>query len=155
MSVRAPSRSDAVDTFGRSFKAANAALRRLKGRPQRPGELSHAQYGLLFGLRDGEPRSLRDLALAADVSAATAVEMLDSLARAGLVERTRSAEDKRVVLTMLSDRGREVVDERRARYEPRFRAALKEFSEGELYTAAAVLDRLRTMFDELAEAEAE
>ena len=152
MSVRAPSRSEALDTFGRAFKAANAALRRLKGRAtQRPGELSHAQYGLLFGLRDGEPRSLRDLALAADVSPATATEMLDSLADAGLVQRARSTEDKRVVLTSLSDRGRAVVDERRARYEPRFRAALKEFSEEELVTAAAVLDRLREMFDGLAE----
>lgn len=152
MSVRAPSRSEALDAFGRAFKAANAALRRLKGRsPQPPGELSHAQYGLLFGLREGEPRSLRDLALAADVSPATAAEMLDSLAEAGLVQRTRSTEDKRVVLTSLSDRGHAVVDERRARYEPRFRAALKEFSEEELLGAAAVLDRMRAMFDELAE----
>lgn len=151
MSVRARSRSEALDVFGHAFKAANAALRRLKGRSPHSEELSHAQYGLLFGLCDGEPRSLRDLALAADVSPATAAEMLDSLAEAGLVQRTRSTEDKRVVLTTLSHRGRAVVDERRAHYEPRFRAALKEFSEEELLTAAAALDRLREMFDELAD----
>lgn len=152
MSIRAPSRAEALETFGRSFKAANAALRRLKARQtHEPGELSHAQYSLLFGLCDGEPRSLRELALAADVSPATAAEMLDSLAEAGLVERTRSTEDKRVVLTSLSGRGRAVVDERRARYEPRWRAALDEFSEQELLSAAAVLDRVRAMFDELAE----
>ena len=152
MSVRTASRIEALEAFGRSLKAANAALRRLRGREQhRTGELSHAQYGLLFGLCDGVPRSLRELALAADVSPATAAEMLDSLAAAGLVERERSAEDKRVVLTSLSERGRALIDERRARYEPRWRAALAEFSDEELLTAAAVLDGVRTMWDELAE----
>lgn len=152
MSVRSPSRSDSLQAFGQAFKAANAALRRLKARQTpSPGELSHAQYGLLFSLCDGEPRSSRELAIAADVSPATTAEMLDALADAGLVERTRSTEDKRIVLTTLTERGRAVVAERRARYEPRFRAALEEFGEQELRTAAAVLDRLRAMFDELAE----
>jgi DNA-binding MarR family transcriptional regulator len=152
MSVRSASRTEALETFGRSFKASHAALRRLRGREaQRPGELSHAQYGLLFALRDDVPRSLRDLADAADVSPATAVEMLDALAAAGLVERVRSSEDKRVVLTSLSEHGRAVVDERRARFEPRWRAALQQFSREELLTAALVLDQVRVMFDELSE----
>src|SRR5262249_54173600 len=147
----ATSRKEAIETLARSFKAANAALRRLRGREtHRPGELSYAQFGLLFALCDGVPRSLRELALAADVSPATAVEMLDSLEAAGLVERTRSAEDKRIMLTALTERGQAIVDERRARYEPRWRAALAEFDEEELLTTAAVLERVRAMFDELA-----
>ena len=152
MSTRTVARADAVDTFGRAFKAANAALRRLRGREtQRPGELSHAQYSLLFALCDDVPRSLRELAETADVSPTTAAEMLDSLHGAGLVERVRSTEDRRVVLTSLSDRGRAVVDARRARYEPCWRATLQQFSEEELLAAAAVLDQVRVMFDELAE----
>jgi DNA-binding MarR family transcriptional regulator len=152
MSVRAPSRAEAVETFNRAFKSSHAALRRLRGREtRRPGELSYAQYSLLFALRDDVPRSLRELADAADVSPTTAVEMLDALAAAGLVTRARSAEDKRVVLTSLSDLGRAVVDERRARFEPRWRAALQQFSAEELLTAAAVLDQVRVMFDELSD----
>ena len=151
MTVRTASRTESVQSFGLAFKAANAALRRMRGREtHHPGELSYAQYGLLFGLCDGVPRSLRELALAADVSPATAAEMLDSLAGAGLVERIRSVQDKRVVLTSLTERGRGLIDERRARYERRWRAALKQFSDEELLTAAAVLDRVRAMFDELA-----
>ena len=150
MSVRTATRVEAAENLGRAFKAANAAVRRLRGRQNhRPGELSHAQYGLLFGLRDREPHSLRELALAADVSPATAAEMLDSLAAAGLVERIRSTEDKRVVLTPLSDRGQTIVDQHRALYEPRWKAALEDFGVNELQTAAAVLDRLREMFDDL------
>ena len=43
----------------------------------------------------------------------------------------------------------ELIEERRARYEPRWRAALSEFNDDELRTAAAVLDRMRDMFEEL------
>jgi DNA-binding MarR family transcriptional regulator len=149
-------RPEARETLGRSFKGLTAALRRLRGREtHHPGDLSYAQYGMLFGLADGAPKSSRELALAADVSPATATEMLEAMATSGLVERTRSEEDKRIVLTSLTDRGMAVVEDARARYEPRWRAALEGFSEEELRSAAAVLDALREMFDELADTEAE
>ena len=40
------------------------------------------------------------------------------------------------------------METRRARYEPRWREALSGFSDEELLSAAAVLDRLSEMFDE-------
>ena len=152
MSVRTASRTEALEALGRSFKGAHAALRRLRGREtHRAGELSYAQYSLLFALCDGVPRSLRELALSAGVSPATAAEMLDALEAAELVERNRSTDDKRVVLTALTDHGQAVIEERRARYEPRWRAALKQFTAEELYTAAAVLEQVGAMFDEIAD----
>jgi DNA-binding MarR family transcriptional regulator len=155
VSVKADTRAGTLAAVGRAFKGVLAAQRRLRGREtHRPGELSYAQYGLLFALWDGAPRSSRELALAADVSPATAAEMLDGLAASGLVERTRSPDDKRIVLTSLTDRGKELIDERRARYEPLWAAALAEFSDAELASAAAVLDALRGMFDQLAESDA-
>jgi DNA-binding MarR family transcriptional regulator len=108
---------------------------------------------MLFGLADGVPKSSRELALAADVAPATATEMLDALAASGLVARTRSEEDRRIVLTSLTERGKAVVDERRARYEPLWQAALEGFTETELRSAAAILEALRRMFDELADSE--
>lgn len=154
MSVATRDRTEVMEAVGRAFKGAMAAVRRLRGREtHRSGELSYAQFGLLFGLCDGEARSSRELALAADISPATAAEMLDALAAAGLVQRTRSKEDKRIVLTSLTERGTAVIEERRARYEPRWRAALERFSDEELTTAVSVLEALRQMFDELAESE--
>jgi DNA-binding MarR family transcriptional regulator len=85
----------------------------------------------------------------ADVSAATVTQML-ALERADLVKRVRSDRDKRVVLTSLTQRGRTVVERRREELEPRWRSTLGEFSGDELRTAAAVLDRMREMFDGLA-----
>ena len=155
MTLEALGRAEALQALGRAFKGTVAALRRLRAREtHRPGELSYAQYGLLFGLWDGEPKSSRELALAADVSPATAAEMLDALAASGLVERIRSSDDKRIVLTSLTDPGREVVERRHARYEPRWHAAVQRFSDEELLTAAEVLDALRQMFDEFAEEDA-
>jgi MarR family transcriptional regulator, organic hydroperoxide resistance regulator len=143
---------DSFEQFGQSFKAAMAAVRRLRGREtHRPGELSYAQYGLLFGLAAGGALPAGELALAADVSPASATQMLDALERAGLVERARSGEDRRVVLNSLTERGRQVVEARRSLFEPRWRAALAEFSTRDLLTAAAILDRITEMFDELAE----
>lgn len=141
-----------AEHVARSFKRAMAAVRRLRGREtHRPGELTDAQYSLLFCLRDQSQMSLRDLADAADLSPASVTEMLEGLAAAGLVERQRSDRDRRVVFTSLTADGRVLVEERRARFEPLLRAALEPFSEDELVVAAAVLDRLRDMFEEIAD----
>jgi len=147
-------RADALTAFRRSWKGALAAMRRMRSREtHHPGELSYAQYGLLFALFDSEPRSTRELALAADVSPATATEMLDSLAASGLVERTRSVADRRIVLTKLTERGNRLVEERRAEFEPRWRAAFGDFSDEELATAARVMDAVRELFDGIDESE--
>ena len=152
--ITTSTRPEALETVAKSFKGAMAAVRRLRGREaHRPGELSHAQYSLLFGLAHGGRMSARELAHGADLSPASATEMLDALSAAGLVERIRSETDKRVVFTSLTPRGRKLVEDRRARVEPRWQAALAGFSEEELRAAAAVLDELRGFFDQLAESE--
>lgn len=146
-------RDAALEEVGRSFKAAMAAVRRLRGRDtHHPGELSYAQYALLFQLDAQGGLSARELADACELSAATVTQMLDSLAEAGLVARVRSVEDKRVVLTSLTPSGSDLISERRARIEPRWKEALSQFTERELLTTARMLDSLRAMFYEFAEA---
>jgi DNA-binding MarR family transcriptional regulator len=144
--------TDAIERLAEAFRGIMASTRRLKGREtHRPAALSHAQYSLLFGLAREGQLSARDLACAADLSPATVTPMLDGLAAAGLVERVRSEQDKRVVLTSLTARGEELIEAKRAIYETRWRAALAEFDDHELASATAVLDRIRELFDELAE----
>ena len=145
-------RSEAAEALSRALKGTMGAIRRLRGREtHQPSELSDAQYSALFCLRARETLSTGEIAMAADVSPASATEMLDALARAGLVERTRSQRDRRVVLSSLTERGRELVEARRAKFEPRFQAALAPFSPDELRSAAAVLDALREMFEQVAQ----
>jgi DNA-binding MarR family transcriptional regulator len=150
--ARDAARAQATARLAQAFKAALAARRRMRGREtQATGELGDAAYGVLFCLRESEALPAGEIAVAAELSAAAATEMLESLAEAGLVRRTRSERDRRVVLNELTERGRELVERKHALYEPRFRAAFADFTPEELSTAAAVLDALRTMFDELAE----
>jgi MarR family transcriptional regulator, organic hydroperoxide resistance regulator len=140
----------AAQELGQAFKSCLSAVRRMRGRENHAhGELSDAQYGLLFNLVDHETLPTSELACLANLSPATATGMLDGLVTAGLVERTRSEADRRVVLTSLTAHGRALVNERHARFAPRFSAALEEFSDDELRTAAAVLGRLGAMFDEI------
>jgi DNA-binding MarR family transcriptional regulator len=143
---------DVLDQLARAFKGALAARRRLRAREiHQPGELTDAQYSLLFGLRARPELSTGELALTADLSAAAATEMLEGLAAAGLVERRRSERDRRVVLTSLSPRGQALVEDRRAQFEPRWRAAFSDVSEAQLRSAIVVLDRIHSFFDELSQ----
>jgi DNA-binding MarR family transcriptional regulator len=145
-------RTEALEELGRAFKAVMASVRRMRGREtHRPGELSYAQYSLLFGLSHCGELSARELAVSAELSPATVTQMLDHLAEAGLVERKRSTDDKRIVLSALTPRGQSLVAERRAKLEPLWQSALDGVDDADLATTAAVLDRLRAMFDEMTE----
>jgi DNA-binding MarR family transcriptional regulator len=145
----APAAEDPLSQVGRSFKAAMGAVRRLRGREtQRLDHLSYAQYGLLFGLADQPEMSASRLAEVADLTPATVTQMLDHLEADGLVARTRSERDKRVVLVTLTEPGRKLIASRRTRFERLWREALAEFDDEQLRSAAAVLDRLRAMFDD-------
>ena len=142
--------STATGQLGLAFKRAMVAVRKLRGREtHRPGQISYAQYGLLFGLAGMRERSARELADHVDLNPATVAQMLEHLEAAGLVKRARSDEDRRVVLSVLTERGAAVVAERQAQMEPRWRAALEEFSDPELAVAARVLNRLADYFDGL------
>jgi DNA-binding MarR family transcriptional regulator len=148
--ARVPLR-ESVAAFGLSFKSAMAAVRRLRGRDtHRPDEVSYAQCSLLFGLAEGGEVSASELAGFAGVAPATASQMLDILVAGGFVERTRSELDRRLVMVSLTERGSELVASRRARFEDLWAQALAQFSESELATATAVLDRARVVFDEIA-----
>jgi DNA-binding MarR family transcriptional regulator len=148
--TRAGAREDALVELGVAFNGAMAAIRRLRGREtHRHGELSFAQYHLLFGLAEHGELPAGELALSADLSPATATQMLDSLTTMGLVERSRSERDRRIVTCTLTTRGRGLISEKRAHFEQRWQAALAGFSTRELATAAAVIERLRTLYDEL------
>jgi DNA-binding MarR family transcriptional regulator len=145
--------SDARDELGRAFRDVNIAMRRMRGREtHHSAGLSYAQFGLLLSLDGGGALSARSLANAASLSPASVTQMLDALESGGLVMRTRSAEDKRVVLNELTEQGQQAIVEMRARMEPAWRAALADFDDEQLQSATAVLDALAGCFTGIAEA---
>jgi DNA-binding MarR family transcriptional regulator len=143
-------RNEALDSLRDSFRGILASLRRLKGRDtHRPGEPSFAQFHLLTALTEHDELSTGQLAAAADLSPATVTQMLDGLEAMELVQRSRSTTDRRVVTCSLTDRGRTLITEKRKRWEGYFRKELAEFSAEEIAITAAVLDRMRAMYDEI------
>jgi len=144
---RVAEREQSLLALGSAFKGLMGALRRMRGREtHRTGGLSHAQYHLLFGLAERGELTTSRLAAAADVTPATVTQMLDGLVGMGLVERTRSDRDRRVVTVALTDRGSELLTEKRAAWEQRWRETLAGYTSEELAAAAAVLDSLRAMY---------
>ena len=138
-------------SLGNSFRRLVSAVRRLRGRETHSRDgLSNAQYQLLFGLREHKLMSGGELACVAGLSAATTTQMLDALEAAGLVVRERSPEDRRKVLTSLTARGSELVEERHARFSRMWQEALEDFSDDELAAAGAVMQKVTELFEELA-----
>jgi DNA-binding MarR family transcriptional regulator len=138
-----------------AFKSVQVAFRRMRGRQtHRQDGLSYAQYGLLFTLEKGCAQSARELGTAAELSPASVAQMLEGLEASGLVARTRSEQDKRVVMTELTEQGHAAVATMRAQMEPKWRAALAGFTDDELSNAASVLTRLADYFTLLAEGNA-
>ena len=143
-------REQALEELRDSFRGILASVRRLKGRDtHRPGEASFAQLHLLFTLAEHDELPTSQLASLAELSPATATQLLDGLEAIGLVERSRSTSDRRIVVCSPTERGRNLVEEKRTRWERYFHERLSEFTAAEIATAAAVLDRMRTMYDEI------
>ncbi|HUA11881.1 MAG TPA: MarR family transcriptional regulator [Solirubrobacteraceae bacterium] len=153
MAVTTPRSDDSVVAQERlrlAFSALARSIIRMRGRDSHiaaPG-LTMAQYELLGRLEASGPSSAGDLAQAAGLSPATVTQMLDHLAAAGHVERVRSSEDRRVVVTDLTDAGRSALEAKRAHWLPRWEAALAGLSPREMKAAASAMERITAMFDE-------
>lgn len=74
--------------------------------------------------------------------------MLDGLAESGHVERARSEQDRRVVVSRLTPLGEEQILLKREAWKSRWDGALEGVSERDLRAAARVLERLGTMFED-------
>jgi DNA-binding MarR family transcriptional regulator len=143
--------SDDLGALRESFYALLAAQRRLRGRDAiQKGELSFAQYRLLRRLAeapDGLPAGR--LAALAEVSSATITQMLDSLEKAGIAQRTRDGDDRRVVVVALTPEGRRLQARKEDELRRRWEAAFADAGEDELRIGRDVLMRLAGFYDEL------
>jgi DNA-binding MarR family transcriptional regulator len=71
--------------------------------------ISGAQVWMLATIADTPDITVSQLSQAVSVHVSTASNLLDKMARAGLVERLRSEEDRRVVRLRLTDAGKETI----------------------------------------------
>lgn len=108
-------------------------------------QIGSAQASALSVLVFGGPRTLGDLAEVEMVRPPTMTRIIDGLEKAGLVERKRSAEDRRKVELLATPRGLRLLEAGRARRVAVLSQALRGLSNAEfslLERAAPVLQRL-------------
>jgi DNA-binding MarR family transcriptional regulator len=141
-----------MESFSVAWDAFFGSIRRARGRFAREagaGELTLPQYQLLTALSDMPQRPVGELAEAAGIAAPTATRMLDGLERAGIVRRTPSTEDRRVVTVQLTPKGGRLLKRKRKRVEERRRALYDSLSAAEREQAERLLHRLAALMDEL------
>ncbi len=131
-----------------ALKATMRGAMRMRGRDTHLGgsELSYAQLELLLQLYERGELPAGELAVAARLSPATVTQMLDHLAAAGHVERLRSSDDRRVVVSRLTPAGRRLLIAKRRAWQRRWAEALAGVPERDLRAATRVLTRLQALY---------
>ena len=144
------SHDDALERLRVSLMELFAAQRRLRGRDARIEDgISFAHFQLLSVLFEHGEMSARRLSAEAGLTPASVTEMLDALARSGVVERTRSETDRRVIVNRLTPEGRERVGEKRAQLMERWNEALRDLETGDVEAAQRVIGLLARYLESL------
>ncbi len=100
-------------------------------------------------MEDGRARTVGQLAEAGGVAQPTATRMLDTLAQAGLVQRTAATEDRRCVRVSLTPAGDDALAAKRAEVDAARERIAASLTEQERRDAAVLLRRLSGLLEEL------
>jgi MarR family transcriptional regulator, organic hydroperoxide resistance regulator len=127
-----------------------AAERRLRSRDQhRSGKLTFAQVRSLLALGREREMTAGQLARSADLNPATVTAMLDQLEEAGIVQRQRSTEDRRVYNVSLTPEGWELLERKVAAWQAIWEEHMSELSDGEIETAERVIRHITKIYDSI------
>jgi DNA-binding MarR family transcriptional regulator len=150
MSSETASRADAIDLIATTLASRASRMTRLLVRSSGPHELSRTETGALLTLLEG-PRRITELAATEALAQPTATQLVDKLQRRGLVARERSREDGRVVLVVITERGREQLEALRARSREVMRETLKGLSDEQLAELVAATETVGRLVETLQE----
>jgi DNA-binding MarR family transcriptional regulator len=149
---RVVGKGDDPERFLEAFDGFARAVRRARGTGthSRNGVLTLSQYALLEPLAQREAAGVRELAIEAGITAATATRILDTLERRGIVNRSTADHDRRAVAVTLTPVGREVLTNQDSWLRGRERAFYASLPATERRVAPDLLRRLARLIDELA-----
>lgn len=150
----APSRpvEERFDLLRRTVGRLLAADRRLRSREQQraSGGLTSSHLRALVGLTRAPEATIGTLAKEADLTAASATAMVDQLEARGLVERRRSAVDRRQCWISLTDAGRAEVEAKEQYWRAQMAETFGDVSPEEVAAATRVLERMVSAMERLA-----
>jgi DNA-binding MarR family transcriptional regulator len=141
---RQPRPSPPDELADRLHSAAIHLLRRLRTEDAASG-LTGPRLSALSVLVFRGPVTLSELAAAEQVRPPTITRLVQELERAGLVERLPDADDRRVTRVRATTRGRQLLQEGRARRVRRLAADLTRLSRADLDLLRRAVERLEMM----------
>jgi DNA-binding MarR family transcriptional regulator len=142
------------DGIGLLFRRVLQSLIQEVDRRLAPHDLTHAQWVPLYKLFRGECATSAELARDLQLDPAAVTRALDRLEAKGLVKRTRSRTDRRVVQLALTAQGRRVAPLVPAALAEVFNAHLAGFSAAEWATLIDLLQRMLSNGEALRQASA-
>jgi DNA-binding MarR family transcriptional regulator len=137
-----------IEELRQTLVQMSAAERRLRSRDHsQPGELTHAQIRSIAALGREREMTVGQLARSAELKPATVTVLLDHLEEAGIVQRHRSTEDRRVCNVALTPKGWEVLERKLAAWQALWEERLQDVSEADLQAAMRVMRRVTELYD--------
>lgn len=136
-----------ADVLGVAFhlyRATQEAIARAESEVLRPAGLSWTGYVTLMALWMRGPTEVRDLAGMQAVSKAGVVKAIDALERRGLVQRARSAVDRRLVTVALAPPGRAAIRRLQRAVHAREHRLTRRLGARDMRALARLLRRLDT-----------
>lgn len=127
------------------FRTGTDLLSAMETSALRPLGLTHAGFVILMTLWITGPRETRELARVQRVSKPAIVSAVDTLVRSSLVERIRSAADRRLVTVQLTRAGTRLVSRAHERWHREERRTAAVLTRAEQRTLARLLRKLRTV----------
>lgn len=94
-----------------------------------------------------EPKSMSTIAKQLAVTVGTLTVNMNSLEKKGYIVRERSAKDKRVVLVVLTEKGRKAFFHHRDFHKAMIRSAVKGLDEDEMRALTSCLKKLSAFFE--------
>jgi DNA-binding MarR family transcriptional regulator len=147
MASSSPDRAEAIDLVASNLLGRAARLTRLLMRSG-AHEISRTEVGVLATLSDG-PRRITQLAMTEALAQPTVTQLIDKLEGRGLVSRSRSDEDGRVVLVAITAPGAEALEGVRALIRANMREALADLPDAELTELAHAADTMGRLIEKL------
>jgi DNA-binding MarR family transcriptional regulator len=140
-------RADAIDLVASNLLGRAARLTRLLMRSG-AHEISRTEVGVLATLSDG-PRRITQLAMTEALAQPTVTQLIDKLEGRGLVSRSRSEEDGRVVLVEITTAGAAALEVVRTLIRANMREALVDLPDAELTELAHAADTMGSLIEKL------
>jgi DNA-binding MarR family transcriptional regulator len=147
MASSSPDRGEAIDLVASTLLGRAARLTRLV---MRSGAhvISRTEVGVLATLSEG-PRRITQLAMTEALAQPTVTQLIDKLEGRGLVSRSRSEEDGRVVLVAITEAGAAALESVRVVIRTNMREALADLPDAELTELAHAADTLGSLIEKL------